>query len=112
MAKGSVKTFLKKRVVFMRGPIGSAVAMNVIRSLAEIKATASGKTAYLIIDSTGGDFYASMKIFHALQSCALGVVTVAFGSAGSGALIVLQGGDVRLATAKSLLRFHNTRHFV
>lgn len=99
---------LKDRIVFLTGPIESAVANTIIAQLLFLQAEDPKKDISLYIDSPGGVVYSGMAIYDTMKSLKCDVSTICVGMAASMAAIILAGGTKgkRLALPHSMVMIH------
>ncbi|WP_320670556.1 ATP-dependent Clp protease proteolytic subunit [Patulibacter defluvii] len=83
---------LNDRAVFLGSAIDSDVANLVIAQLLHLEAVDPEKDIQLYVNSPGGDVYASLAIYDAMQYVRCDVATVCAGIAMSGGSVVLCGG--------------------
>lgn len=99
---------LNDRAVFLGSQIDSDVANLVIAQLLHLEAVDPEKDIQLYVNSPGGDVYASLAIYDAMQYVRCDVATVCSGIAMSGGSIVLCGGAAgkRAALPNSRILVH------
>ena len=83
---------LNDRVVFLGTPIDSDIANLVIAQLLHLEADDPDRDISLYINSPGGDAYAALAMYDAMQFIRCDVQTVCSGIAMSGGSLVLAGG--------------------
>jgi ATP-dependent Clp protease protease subunit len=83
---------LNDRAVFLGSQIDADVANLVVAQLLHLEADAPDKDIQLYVNSPGGDVYASLAIYDAMQYVRCDVATICCGIAMSGGSIVLCGG--------------------
>jgi ATP-dependent Clp protease protease subunit len=83
---------LNDRVVFLGTPIDSDVANLVIAQLLHLEADDPDRDISLYVNSPGGDAYAALAMYDAMQFVRCDVQTVCSGIAMSGGSLVLAGG--------------------
>ena len=66
--------------------------------------------ARLSISSNGGDYFASIRLFHIITRSIIPIDTMVLTHAYSGAFLVLQAGRRRYANIKATMRFHCCEH--
>ena len=99
---------LNDRVVFLGTPIDSDVANLVIAQLLHLEADDPDRDISLYINSPGGDAYAALAMYDAMQFIRCDVQTVCSGIAMSGGSLVLAGGTAgkRAALPNSRVLIH------
>lgn len=99
---------LKDRIIFLTGPIDSAVANTVIAQLLFLQAEDPKKDINLYIDSPGGVVYSGMAIYDTIKSLKCDVSTICVGMAASMGSVILAGGTKgkRLALPHSMIMIH------
>ncbi len=86
------KNFIKKRQVFLWGPVDDHSAQYVVERLLYLDSIEPGKDITLFINSPGGAITSGMCIFDTMQMIQSDVSTVCMGLAASmGALLLLAG---------------------
>ncbi len=83
---------LKDRIIFINGPIDSAVANVVIAELVYLEKQNSKKDIQMYILSPGGEVSAGLAIYDAMQYVKPDIVTIAMGRVASFASILLAAG--------------------
>lgn len=88
------------------GEINSSIASQVIMGLGYLTRASLTEPIKVILNSPGGSIYDGMAIYDALKACPCPVKIIVLGQACSIACVILQAGDVRLASPYSTLMFH------
>jgi len=83
---------LNDRVVFLGSVIDAEIANLVVAQLLHLEADDPGKDINLYVNSPGGDAYAALAMYDAMQFVSCDVATICCGIAMSGGSLVLQGG--------------------
>ncbi len=83
---------LKDRIVFVNGPIDSAMANIIIAELVYLEKQNSKKDIQMYILSPGGEVSAGLAIYDAMQYIKPDIVTIAIGRVASFASILLAAG--------------------
>ncbi|HEU4974574.1 MAG TPA: ATP-dependent Clp protease proteolytic subunit [Baekduia sp.] len=99
---------LNDRVVFLGSQIDAEVANLVVAQLVHLEADDPDKDISLYVNSPGGDAYAAMAIYDAMQFVACDVATICCGIAMSGGSLVLAGGaeGKRMALPNARILIH------
>ena len=99
---------LNDRVVFLGTPIDSDIANLVIAQLLHLEADDPDRDISLYINSPGGDVYAGLAIYDAMQYVRCDVQTICFGMAMSMGAVLLAGGakGKRLALPNAKVMIH------
>src|SRR3989344_734783 len=104
---------LKKRRVYLNGPIISVTPLLIERAFNKL-ISISAAPAQLLISSAGGDYYATMKIFYFISKVIdekkVIVDTVVVDHAVSGAALLSQAGKKKFAYKGATLKFHSAIH--
>jgi ATP-dependent Clp protease protease subunit len=102
------KNFIKKRQVFLWGPVDDHSAQYVVERLLYLDALEPGKDITLFINSPGGVITSGMCIFDTMQMIQSDVATVCMGLAASMGALLLCGGakGKRYAWAHSKIMIH------
>lgn len=94
-----------KRILTLVGDVTEASARNIISGI--IRLAREGKEpGALLINSTGGDETQVLAIMDTKRLLKLHLATLVVGKAFSSALLLLQVGDVRLATPNAVMMLH------
>jgi ATP-dependent Clp protease protease subunit len=83
---------LNDRVVFLGSVIDAEIANLVVAQLLHLEADDPDKDINLYVNSPGGDAYAALAMYDAMQFVACDVATICCGIAMSGGSLVLAGG--------------------
>lgn len=86
------KIYIKKRQVFLWGPVDDRSAQYVVDRLLYLDAIDPGKDIYLFINSPGGVITSGMCIFDTMHMIKSDVATVCMGLAASMGALLLCGG--------------------
>jgi ATP-dependent Clp protease protease subunit len=99
---------LNDRIVFLGTPITSEVANLVVAQLIHLEADDPDKDISIYLNSPGGDVYAGLAIYDAMQYVRSDVQTICFGMAMSMGGIILAGGakGKRLALPNAKVMIH------
>jgi ATP-dependent Clp protease, protease subunit len=99
---------LNDRIVFLGTPITSEVANLVVAQLIHLEADDPDKDISIYLNSPGGDVYAGLAIYDAMQYVRSDVQTICFGMAMSMGGILLAGGakGKRLALPNAKVMIH------
>jgi ATP-dependent Clp protease protease subunit len=99
---------LNDRVVFLGSVIDAEVANLVVAQLLHLEADDPDKDINLYVNSPGGDAYAALAMYDAMQFVACDVATICCGIAMSGGSLVLAGGaeGKRFALPNSRILIH------
>jgi ATP-dependent Clp protease protease subunit len=106
---------LNERIVFLGVPVSSDIANLIVAQLIHLEAADPDKDVALYINSPGGDVYAGMAIYDAMQFIRPDVQTICFGMAMSMGAILLAGGArgkrMALPNAKVMIHQGHTSGF-
>ena len=99
---------LKERIIFLGEPIEDHIANLVIAQLLFLESEDPTKDISLYVNSPGGDAYAGMAIYDAMQHVRPDVKTICFGIGMSAAAVIVAGGapGKRLALPHAKLMIH------
>lgn len=99
---------LNDRVVFLGNQIDAEIANLIVAQLVHLEADDPGKDINLYVNSPGGDAYAAMAIYDAMQFVGCDVATICCGIAMSGGSLVLAGGAAgkRMALPNARILIH------
>jgi ATP-dependent Clp protease protease subunit len=99
---------LNDRVVFLGSQIDAEIANLVVAQLVHLEADDPDKDISLYVNSPGGDAYAAMAIYDAMQFVTCDVATICCGIAMSGGSLVLAGGAAgkRMALPNARILIH------
>lgn len=86
------KTFIKKRHIFLWGPVDDRSAQYIVDRLLYLDTIDPGKDIYLFINSPGGIITSGMCIYDTMQMIQSDVSTVCMGLAASMGALLLCGG--------------------
>jgi ATP-dependent Clp protease protease subunit len=101
---------LNERIVFLGTPVTAEVANLIVAQLLHLEAEDPGKDVALYVNSPGGDVYAGMSIYDAMQFINCDVQTIGFGIAMSMGAVLLAGGapGKRMALPSARVMIHQT----
>ncbi len=99
---------LRERIVFLGRPVEEELANTVVAQLLFLEAEDPGADIDLYVNSPGGDAYAGMAIYDAMQHVRPDVRTICFGIGMSAAAVIVAGGAAgkRLALPHAKLMIH------
>jgi ATP-dependent Clp protease protease subunit len=99
---------LNDRVVFLGSQIDAEIANLVVAQLVHLEADDPDKDISLYVNSPGGDAYAALAIYDAMQFVRCDVATICCGIAMSGGSLVLAGGSAgkRMALPNARILIH------
>jgi ATP-dependent Clp protease protease subunit len=99
---------LNDRIVFLGTPVTAEIANLVVAQLIHLEADDSEKDVHLYVNSPGGDVYAGLAIYDAMQYIRPDVQTICFGMAMSMGAVLLAGGTKgkRMALPNSKVMIH------
>ncbi|HET8742329.1 MAG TPA: ATP-dependent Clp protease proteolytic subunit, partial [Gaiella sp.] len=99
---------LRERIVFLGRPVEPEIANTVVAQLLFLEAEGPDKDIDLYVNSPGGDAYAGMAIYDAMQHVKCDVRTICFGIGMSAAAVIVAGGapGKRLALPHAKLMIH------
>src|SRR5256885_12652622 len=99
---------LKERIVFLGTPIDDQVGNLVMAQLLHLEADDPDKDINLYVNSPGGDAYAALAMYDAMQYVTCDVATICCGIAMSGGSLVLAGGAAgkRMALPNARILIH------
>jgi ATP-dependent Clp protease protease subunit len=99
---------LNDRVVFLGSVIDAEIANLVVAQLLHLEADDPDKDINLYVNSPGGDAYAALAMYDAMQFVTCDVATICCGIAMSGGSLVLAGGaaDKRYALPNARILIH------
>lgn len=99
---------LRERIVFLGRPVDEDLANIVVAQLLFLEAEGPDKDIDLYVNSPGGDAYAGMAIYDAMQHVKCDVRTICFGIGMSAAAVIVAGGapGKRLALPHAKLMIH------
>jgi ATP-dependent Clp protease, protease subunit len=99
---------LNDRIVFLGTPVTAEIANLVVAQLIHLEADDPEKDVHLYLNSPGGDVYAGLAIYDAMQYIRSDVQTICFGMAMSMGAILLAGGakGKRLSLPNSRILIH------
>ena len=99
---------LNDRIVFLGTPVTAEIANLVVAQLIHLEADDPEKDVHLYLNSPGGDVYAGLAIYDAMQYIRSDVQTICFGMAMSMGAILLSGGakGKRIALPNSKIMIH------
>lgn len=99
---------LKNRIVMLGSEIRSEVANLIVAQLLFLDGESPEKPVRIYIQSPGGDVYAGMAIYDAMQQITAPVSTMAIGRAASFGTVVLAGGaaGMRYALPNATIHMH------
>ena len=99
---------LNDRVVFLGSVIDAEIANLVVAQLLHLEADDPGKDINLYVNSPGGDAYAALAMYDAMQFVRCDVATICCGIAMSGGSLVLAGGaeGKRMALPNARILIH------
>jgi ATP-dependent Clp protease protease subunit len=99
---------LNDRVVFLGSQIDAEIANLIVAQLVHLEADDPDKDISVYVNSPGGDAYAAMAIYDAMQFVRCDVATICCGIAMSGGSLVLAGGAAgkRMALPNARILIH------
>ena len=99
---------LRERIVFLGRPVEQELANVIVAQLLFLEAEGPDKDIDLYVNSPGGDAYAGMAIYDAMQHVKCDVRTICFGIGMSAAAVIVAGGapGKRLALPHAKLMIH------
>jgi ATP-dependent Clp protease protease subunit len=99
---------LKERIVFLGQEVDDQIANLLVAEMLYLDATDPEREIFLYINSPGGQAYAGMAIYDAMQHVNAPVSTVCIGMGMSAAAMILCGGATgrRLATPNAKIMIH------
>ena len=99
---------LNERIIFLGTPIDDQVANLVVAQLIHLEADDPDKDISIYLNTPGGDVYAGLAIYDAMQYVRSDVQTICFGMAMSMGSLLLTGGakGKRLALPNSRVLIH------
>ena len=99
---------LNDRVVFLGSVIDAEIANLVVAQLLHLEADDPDKDINLYVNSPGGDAYAALAMYDAMQFVSCDVATICCGIAMSGGSLVLAGGAAgkRMALPNARILIH------
>ena len=83
---------LRERIVFLGRPVEQELANVIVAQLLFLEAEGPDKDIDLYVNSPGGDAYAGMAIYDAMQHVKCDVRTICFGIGMSAAAVIVAGG--------------------
>jgi ATP-dependent Clp protease protease subunit len=99
---------IPSRTIYFSGIIEEVLAEDMIKTLRVLDDTPE-KPITIIMDSPGGDVYASLAIFDFIRNCESEVIVDVYGKAMSGGSIILQAADYRRVSVHSSVLIHYGR---
>jgi ATP-dependent Clp protease, protease subunit len=99
---------LNDRIVFLGTPVTSEIANLIVAQMIHLESDEPDKDIALYINSPGGDVYAGLAIYDAMQYVRCDVATICFGMAMSMGATLLAGGakGKRMALPNSKIMIH------
>lgn len=99
---------LRERIVFLGRPVDEEIANVIVAQLLFLEAESPETDINLYVNSPGGDAYAGMAIYDAMQHVRPDVKTICFGIGMSAAAVIMAGGapGKRLALPHAKLMIH------
>ena len=99
---------LRERIVFLGREVDDEIANVIVAQLLFLEAEEPDKDIDLYVNSPGGDAYAGMAIYDAMQHVKCDVRTICFGIGMSAAAVIVAGGapGKRLALPHAKLMIH------
>ena len=94
------------RTILIAGEINSALACAVCSQLLVLDMLDPTASIRVIINSPGGDIVHALAIFDVMRAVQAPIITIVQGAAYSGAFMLVQGGDIRLAFPNSRFFYH------
>ncbi len=91
--------------------ITAAIAERFCRALARLNQQGAGPVFVYLSGRGGGDFYACLKMIHAIEASNAPVFVVAFGVLRSGTFLITQAARACYAVADTRLQFHHATDF-
>lgn len=96
----------QSRAILITGEINQELAAAITSQLMALNSNSQDNPIYCYINSQGGDVYSAFAIFDIMRHIKAPVITVAMGQCMSAALLLLQGGDLRLALPLTQFMYH------
>ena len=99
---------LNDRIVFLGTPVSAEIANLIVAQMIHLESDEPDKDISLYINSPGGDVYAGLAIYDAMQYVRCDVTTICFGMAMSMGATLLAGGTKgkRMALPNSKIMIH------
>lgn len=97
---------LKDRIIFVNGPIHTAMAELIVAQLLFLESEDADKEISMYIDSPGGEVTAGMSIHDTMKYIKCPVITICTGMACSMGSFLLAAGDKRLALPNAEIMIH------
>ena len=99
---------LNDRIVFLGTPVSAEIANLIVAQMIHLESDEPDKDISLYINSPGGDVYAGLAIYDAMQYVRCDVATICFGMAMSMGATLLAGGakGKRMALPNSKIMIH------
>ncbi|MFN8222688.1 MAG: ATP-dependent Clp protease proteolytic subunit [Gaiellales bacterium] len=99
---------LRDRIVFLGRPVDDEIANLIVGQLLYLEAEDPGKDIALYVNSPGGEVYAGLAIYDAMQHVRPDVSTICFGMGMSAAAVIMAGGapGKRYALPNAKLMIH------
>ena len=94
----------RRRKIFIRGEINFGTSASFAVQLDRL--SLQGKPVSIDITSSGGDTISSLDIYNKIRHAAFPITTATFGGILSGGLLIFLGGERRLVSRQSLIKFH------
>src|SRR3989344_3270454 len=94
----------RRRKIFIRGEINFGTSASFAVQLDKL--SPQGKPVSIDITSSGGDTISSLDIYNKIRHAAFPITTATFGGILSGCLLIFLGGERRLVSRQSLIKFH------
>src|SRR4029078_5126563 len=100
----------RERIVFLGRPVEPELANTVVAQLLFLEAEGPDKDIDLYVNYPGGDAYAGMPIYDAMQHVKCDVRTICFGIGMSAAAVIVAGGapGKRLPPPRPRLTLHHS----
>jgi len=94
------------RSIAVFGPIDRELCLGTISQIMELEALDNTVPITVYINTEGGDLNDALAIYDCFRSCKCPIFTVATGLLASAGLVILMGGDWRVATPNTIFFFH------
>ena len=95
-----------RRALNLYTPIVSATVLPLISQLLELEHQAPGHPIRLHINTEGGSLTDALALYDTMRNITSPILTVATGVCSSAGLLILAGGDYRVATENTMFFYH------